>query len=641
MIKKIIFTFYILASLSGIATTRPYIDSIKQVLKQTNNTEEKLNCLYTLSYEYGYIDPVTGIRYGKECLSLAEKSNNLGFQLHAYNGIANSYETQSKYDSACYFHSLSYGIAKKMGVALKIAQTSFNVGLCYKELGQYGKALHHYLSAYRIFERDSVYNPRIHFYMSEMYMKLNNYEEAERQARIGIKKCREFNHNYIIYNMYINLAKCYIHKSRIDSAKGLLDSTLSGLLHHTDEISLAQCYNTYGEMYIKDKKFQLALENYRKELEIQKKLKNKSGELNAYLNMAYCASGLSSIPVSETRKYLSESEMLFSSVTTNDDLLLECYSKIAETFEKINDSENSYKYLKKYYELKDTILNKEKLKLVFELQTKYETEKKERQIALLKQNEIIQSLQIKKRNLIIAFSMAFIAVILFFAYFFNKKQKITARYEKELAIKKTEEKERIRIAKDIHDDLGSGLSKISFLSELISKNKNNIGEIQGNALSISETARKLVVNMRDLIWALDPENITLQGLIARIREYAADYLEDVSIELKLDIEKDLPESRITRESHREMLMVIKESLNNIVKHSKATMVHLKIVVISGELFISVKDNGIGLSKITSSGNGIKNMKNRIETLGGIFLVNGDEKGTTIEMKIKLASIMLS
>lgn len=637
-LRKLIILFLFLFTFGAKATTRIYLDSLLNVLNTTNEPLARLNCLYTLSFEYGFIDPPSGIRYGWQCLDLAKRESNLHYQLNAYNGIANSYETLAKYDSACYFHTLSYEIAKKMGVPQKIALTLFNVGLCYKELGEYEKALKYYLTAYRLFERDSVYNPRIHFYLGEMYLKMGNYKDAEYQSRLGIKKCKEFNHDYVIYNLYINLAKCLSQRNQIDSAKHLLNSTLQGLLKHTDENSIAICYNALGELYLSCKEYEKAYANFDNELQIQKKLNNHSGQQLAYLNLAYCVAHTNPSNSVLIGNYVSEAEKLFPAITKNDDLLLESYRKMAETNEIIKNTIQSVKYYKLYYALRDTLMNKEKLRLVYDLQTKYETEKKEKQIKSLELSGYIKSLQIKKRNMYILLTVLLVVFVAIFAYLLMFKQQLKAKYDKEMAIKRTEEKERIRMAKDIHDDLGSGLSKINFLSELISRDKSLSKEVSENATSIAETAKRLVVNMRDLIWALDPENVTLEGLVARIREYAADYLEDVSVDLNLSTDKDIPALSIKRESHRELLMVVKESLNNIVKHSKANQVDLKISFANQVLSISIKDNGTGIPESARQGNGLKNMRNRIESIGGMFNLKTDSKGTLIEVVVPLLGI---
>lgn len=211
---------------------------------------------------------------------------------------------------------------------------------------------------------------------------------------------------------------------------------------------------------------------------------------------------------------------------------------------------------------------------------------------------------------------------------------------KEKIIRETEEQERLRIAKDIHDDLGSGLSKINFLSEIIFEKAEHLPDIRNSSESVKETAKKMIENMRDLIWALNSDNTTIANLVARMREYTTDYLEDFSIELKYSFPDKLPQTAITKESHRELFMVVKETLNNIAKHSKATAVFFKIEITALNLKLSIKDNGIGFDDTNKKGNGLRNMKSRLEAIGGTFdIISEKDLGTEISVTVPLQKIV--
>lgn len=645
-------TYYILFFLLTIwlktlATTPAYLDSTRKALQSITNSKEKLNTLYILSYEYGLINPQKGIEYGEQCLELAKKENNLLFQLNGYNGIANAYETLADFEKAKTYHNKSYEIAKKMNEPARMALTLFNVGLCEKQLGNYKSALKIYLRSYHILQKEKSYNPRIHFYLGEIYIRLNDYNQGEFHSRLGVEKCIEFNHDYIIYNLKINLSKCLYHKGQKDSAFVLLENTLQGLKKHTDIISIALCNNALAELYLQEKNYQKALKYYSDELLIQKELKNLNGIYLATLNKAFVLSKLSVSNKLEIENYLRENEKIFPLIYKNCDVLFEVYSKTSEIYEIINQPTLALNQYKKLLVIKDSLLNKEKLQEIIEFQTKYETEKKEQEILTLKQHDLINSMEIaaktnevKIRNILIIMSFICLTLLIILSLFIFQKQKNKAKQEKHKAIQETEENERLRMAKDIHDDLGSGLSKINFLSELISQNLKGNSQMIESANSISETAKNLVVNMRDLIWALTPGNMTLSGLIARIREYSSDYLEDVSIELRISSSDDIPDTEITKESYRTVIMILKESLNNIVKHSKANIVTIDFKLQEESLSILIKDNGIGILNNNKIGNGLKNMENRCQSIGGVFSMLSDkENGTKINLKFELSKII--
>lgn len=226
--------------------------------------------------------------------------------------------------------------------------------------------------------------------------------------------------------------------------------------------------------------------------------------------------------------------------------------------------------------------------------------------------------------------LVFLIALISTAYFWISRQNLKNKLQQVIVIKETEQHERLRIARDIHDDLGSGLSKINFLSEIIYQKTEHIPEVSSSSKAVMETVKSMIGNMRDLIWALNPDNATIANLVARMREYTTDYLEDFNIDLKYTIQENLPQTPITKECHRELFMVVKEILNNITKHSKATEVYFSISLSEDDFKVSIKDNGIGFNINTiNKGNGLNNIKNRIESIGGGFNIVSETIGTEI------------
>jgi signal transduction histidine kinase len=326
--------------------------------------------------------------------------------------------------------------------------------------------------------------------------------------------------------------------------------------------------------------------------------------------------------------------------------VMDCYKSLSEIYITLNNPKQSYDYLLMAYRIKDSIQPIAFSQKLAELENQLENQKRESQIQELKQGQLISALEIenqkseiRKRNLLIISGMLFFVLMGTVIYFYFQKQKLKSKLEKELTIQSTAENERLRFAKDIHDDLGSGLSKINFLSELMLNHSKSNADISTNAEAISETSKRLIGNMRDL-WALNPENTTTGDLIAAIREFASDYLEDFTAELQLNIPTNFPDFQIKKECYREVLMTVKESLNNIVKHSAATEIQLGITLNDNVLNINVSDNGIGLTEgKDKSGNGLTNMRGRISAIGGVFSLKSDpNSGTSIRITVPVSRL---
>ncbi len=630
------------------ATKPEYLDSVLQRLRTTTNIKDQLNCLYTLSYEYGLINPPLGIYYGNRCLELAIKHNDLVFQLNANNGIANAYETLNNYDSAKFYHQRSYEIARIAKKPRHIALTLTNVALCNKQLAQYDNALNQYLLAYKFFEKESTYNPRIHFYISEIYMHLGDFSKAEFHTQIGIKRSIEYNYDDVTKYLLINHARWLQHIGNIDSAEHVLNKVREDLVGHYDVVCLCLCLHTLGNLYSLKKDYTKAYNCFVTELGFQQKLSNTTGIYLANIEIAYSLALINPQNKQLVNTHINKALNFISKIKSNIDILIPSIQKIARVYEALNEHKQALSYNNRYIHLKDSILTKEKQAQLMDIQTKYETNKKELEIIHLKQSNQINALELRaqqyevqKRNILIASVLLGLLLMVIIFYTLHQKQNIKKQLEKQLAITQTEEKERQRISKDLHDELGSGLSKINFLSELLVQDKNQSTQSIQTAKTITETARQLISNMRDLIWVLQPDNNQIQELLIRIREYASDYLDDFCEDVTFDFPAQVDHINIIKEANHDILMIVKECLNNIVKHSKATQVLLSIKMMNQSLTITIQDNGIGMDVTKpKNGNGLRNLVARIQALGGKQEVKSTVNiGTTFIFDIPLHAIV--
>jgi signal transduction histidine kinase/ligand-binding sensor domain-containing protein len=223
-------------------------------------------------------------------------------------------------------------------------------------------------------------------------------------------------------------------------------------------------------------------------------------------------------------------------------------------------------------------------------------------------------------------------VLIIRSYFKGKLE----RQRKILEKQQTIEKERTRIALDMHDDLGAGLSTIRFLSEKVKR--NTFSDITKNDIQkMADTSNELVENMNEIIWAMNEKNDTLEDLLFYTRSYAKEYCEENQLECMVYFPEKIPPVFVSGELRRNVFLTVKESLHNIIKHAAATVVTIQITL-NSKLIVTISDNGQGFSisalENISGGNGLKNMRKRIESIGGDFnSLNG--QGVTIKIEVPL------
>jgi signal transduction histidine kinase len=214
----------------------------------------------------------------------------------------------------------------------------------------------------------------------------------------------------------------------------------------------------------------------------------------------------------------------------------------------------------------------------------------------------------------------------------RKLQKKIERLERERAL----EKERVRISQDMHDEVGSSLSEISILSELLKRDMDKSEKAELHLRDISERSAEVIENIGQIIWAINPRNDPLDNLVAHLRLYAADYIRKADIKYRFEIPDNIPEYHLSAEVRRNVFLVVKETLHNIVKHACASEVQVRVDFLQRQMIISVKDNGKGFSidQSSGSGNGLINMQKRTENIGGIFKIESvPGQGTSITVTV--------
>lgn len=188
------------------------------------------------------------------------------------------------------------------------------------------------------------------------------------------------------------------------------------------------------------------------------------------------------------------------------------------------------------------------------------------------------------------------------------------------------ERVRARIAADLHDDIGSSLSRISILSE-VARRKVPAGEADALLAEIAETARSLVGSMSDAVWSIDPRQDDLRNVVARIRTFATDVLDGKGITWTFDAPTE-PGARLAPETRRELFLVFKEAVTNVARHSGARSAAIRLDLLGGSVTLEVADDGRGfdsgpardLDSSLRRGRGLLNMKVRAKRMGGSLSV---------------------
>jgi signal transduction histidine kinase/ligand-binding sensor domain-containing protein len=228
--------------------------------------------------------------------------------------------------------------------------------------------------------------------------------------------------------------------------------------------------------------------------------------------------------------------------------------------------------------------------------------------------------------LLVSGSLIFLSVR---SYTKRKLREQRVALEKQQAI----ERERMRISSELHDDLGGELSTIRLLSEINVSGTNP----EQRLFKISGSSNELVQKMNEIVWALNVNNDSMQSLVSYMRRYAVKYLEDSEINCRFEQPEAIPDYPIDGSTRRNIFLLLKEALNNVVKHAGAKKVYINVVIDNSGILITVQDDGKGIPAEQleeSAGNGLRNMHQRIKDLNGYMDIKSDS-GTMLHFHLPL------
>ncbi len=216
--------------------------------------------------------------------------------------------------------------------------------------------------------------------------------------------------------------------------------------------------------------------------------------------------------------------------------------------------------------------------------------------------------------------------------------------KRQLAERRREiEQERARVAHDLHDDLGSGLTEVNMLTSLVKSSTTSAEEKQRYLGELTETASRMVTSLDEIVWAVNPRNDTIASLASYFGSYAQRLLDLASVACGLDIAPDLPEYPLDPTFRQELFFAFKEAITNVLRHAGATQVWLRISVRNEMLIVEVSDNGHGFDPQNRSAgaDGVVNMEDRLKALGGgCEIKSNGREGTTVCFRAPLPKTFL-
>lgn len=647
MKQKLLFHFFFLSvafySVNLKAQTRK-IDSLIKIVETTKSDTIRLINLNQVSFMLGTIDLDKAYKYGKQAIEVAIRGKFGKGLCHAYNNMGIIFDQRGQGDSAMLCYDKSYEMSRKIGNIYLEASSLGNIGYLYWNKGDYKNALDYSFQALAILDTGTNYTSiaAIIEHIAMIYYDVKDYKNSIKFHGEAIKFYEKANDEGDIAGVYSNLSLNYLESNK-DSVIFYLKKAETIFIKYHEHWGLGHVYNNIGGLYVEMKKPDEAL-IYLTKARNQNKLVSDDRALCA----TYMSTGMAWLFKDQTKtakKFVDTSIALCIKFDQKEDLA-KAYHGYALIYSRLGVLDSVTKYLEKETTLRDTIFSSEKAKAMVDMQTKYQTEKKE----LEHKTEIaLKEEEVFKRNIIIASVIIFVIIGGWIAYlFYRKKQadqeaKLAAEIstQKEIrtkAIIEAEEKERRRIAQDLHDGIG----------QILSAAKLNLSSLESTMTNETESQRFALKNTLDLIddsvrevrtvsHSMMPNTLIKLGLASAIKEFITKI--GSLPNLKVDLEIVGLDHRLEENAETALYRAIQEIVNNIIKHAKANKIGIQIIRHENELSIVIEDNGVGfdVQKINEFGGiGLKNILSRIEFINGtVHFDSIPGRGTTVIMEVPL------
>lgn len=627
-----------------LAQDKTLTETFRQQTLTGKTDTAKANSYYELSKCFWYDMPDSAIYFAEQSLVLAQKNNYQRGIAFANYSIGVSYVWKEDFYKAMQFTEKGLNIGKQTSDSAVIAYCYLNMGVVYASLTKYPEGLKYFYEALRISDQLQLSEVQGWAYMnlSSVLYNANNKAESIKYDSLLFKRALASGNKEDLGLVYMSFGINQSDNTNYTEALKNFEKAIGLFSLNNSVNNIGLCYRYTGVALRKQGKYNQSLEYFLKELNLPKITPSdfRFADVYSEIGLAYQQMG------NYTEAYSYYKKALPYGIKQNNFINI---TGVFKCMAYVDSATGNYKQAladyKMYFIYNDSLKNTERTQKITEQKMQYDFDKKEAVgKAQQEKKDAIALEESKQQRAISNVSFAGIAALLLFgAFTYNRylqRKKLSNQLSQSLIelrqtqsqlIQLEKEKEaeaiRLRISRDIHDDIGSNLTKIAMMGNLAAaQSQNKMPEIKEQLEKISDYARNVNNSMSEIVWAINPKQDTLENLLGYMRVHTQEFLKDSGINYKINFPESIPNIQLNPDLKRGLFLVVKESLNNTVKHAHAKNVTLSFSLKNenpplykrsgGAFELQITDDGSGfiLSEINSnkSGNGLHNMKNRVK-----------------------------
>lgn len=603
---------------------------------------EKINYIHGIAEYFSLKSKVVFNRYSnytqaenlaRQAIFLYRKTPNKKKLNRAYYELGHALYAQSYFEKAINNFDTSYDLSKKAGDSTYAFYSITNLAYVYLESGDYKKAFEKVLDLHQLLlgSTNAPWKAWELDLISTLYLSIEDFKTAlvyDRQKYQIIKP------HY--YGDLMGSAELFSLNHQFDSAKyyyRLIDTT-------SDLRALRVYLESIGEYYFLQGKYDKALPNFLRGLSYHQQVNDRNRVMGTLVKLAKTYDSVHDY--ASAFKYAHEA-LAIAKQTGARQFIRDCYQILYSVYDHWQQTDSALSYHEKYIAVKDSITSAQvTAKLVA-----YNFDQK---IELLNKEKEVQQIQLQKQSLLRNILIISIIILLLLASIVirniilkrkNEKQSLEHKLQLQQLESKIENQqallnERLRISRELHDDIGSTLSGIVLYSHLAENQMQtqNSDEVEQSLNVIQQSANNMVNRLSDIVWSVSPEHNSVKNLVQKLEEYAREMAKVKNIKVQMNAAECLAELQLPVETRHNIYMLCKEAINNAVKYSEASLLELSVHHSDHLIEFIVSDNGKGFDIATiKKGNGRVNMQKRADEIGAKLCVKSFPlRGTTISLQ---------
>ena len=677
---KIIFVFLLLLFFNKTFSQSRVIDSLQKIIDEGKNDIEYNKALNSIATEYTRIDMAKAKIYLYRSMHLAAGLKNDILLSYAYSQMVTIQMNTGKKDSAQYYLQLLKVFAS--GNVPDNVKANFNLaaGLFYKKQGNYKEALPYMINALNnyiaIDKKNTEQGTRTsiagqYLNIGNTYMDMGDYKNALQYHLNGLKVFEELENkrgisfcNQSLSNDFFNLgqykdaipytAKSMALKKELNDKRGVGISTaqygsiykglgnydkaiayFNDALQSFHELKLtpdeAKTDVELGKMYVLKKDEQQASQYFETAKNLARQLKDSTLLITIDAEKVAMQSTIALQKSGEQKLMVN----LQTSIEMQDKSKeISSYQYLADYYANKKEFAKALEYTNKLHQANDSVQGKDLQLEIKKLEEQYNFEKKEKEITLLKKDQQLSLANLQKQKSFQYGVIIFLVMLLLIGFLVINRYRVVQRSKRLIDM----ERMRNNIARDLHDDIGSTLTSINILSKVALQQQVNGDTMMGaNMQKIKERSSAIMESMGDIVWAINPQNDTIEQMIFRMKEFTAEILEPLNINYTFKEDGNFSNIKLDIKKRKDFYLLFKEAVNNAAKYSTCKNLHVQVEQDAHFLHLTVTDDGKGFNeKVIKNGNGLINMRERAASM--VAKINIDSvpgKGTSIALDVPI------